>query len=228
MGSDRAAPDVAKALADPLRLAILARLLDGAAPVAELMSATGASQSNVSNHLALLRRRRLVRGARQGRQVVYRLAEPSVGQLIEALLSLGDAQTDAPRGAAPLALARTCYDHLAGRLGVAILDSLARLGAVSNPGITGVIEMGPRGRDLFGRLGVDVAGAAERRRRFAFACQDWTERRAHLGGSLGAALCRRFIEAGWVQPQQGTRAVLLTASGRRTLRRFLHLGKHSF
>ena len=211
---------VAQALADPLRLALLERLLDGPAAVAELVAATGASQPNASNHLALLRERGLVRADRQGRQVTYRLRDGTVAQLIEALAGAARARAARPRAPAPLALARTCYDHLAGRLGVRLLAALVERGALApaSPQQGTPIDPGPNAREVLGGLGVDLAAAARGRRRLALACVDWTERRPHLGGALGKALCDRFVTAGWVLRQPGTRAVLLTAAGREVLR----------
>ena len=214
------ATEVAGALADPLRFQILGQLLDGPVNVAELVAAAGASQPNVSNHLAVLRRRGLVTSERRGRQVVYRLAGPSVAQVVEALSSLA-APRSKPPVPAPIAVARTCYDHLAGRLGVVVLRGLHRTRAVGRPRADGAIDLGPDAERVFDRLGVDLAEAAAGRRRFAFACLDWTEKQAHLGGALGAAVCDAAIGRGWVVPQRGTRAVLPTSKGRAGFRRVL-------
>jgi hypothetical protein len=124
----------------------------------------------------------------------------------------------APAPPAPLAVARTCYDHLAGVLGVQILDGLFAAGALTRPDrSTGEVLVARRAVRVFEELGVDVGHAAAGRRRFAFGCRDWTERRPHLGGSLGAAICRRFFDAGWVVRPGDTRAVLLTREGREVL-----------
>jgi DNA-binding transcriptional ArsR family regulator len=211
---------VAAALADPTRLQILTRLLDGPATVADLVASTGASQPAVSNHLRLMRERRLVSARREGRNTVYRLSGPEVAHIVETLWAMGPS-TVRPRVPAPIAVARTCYDHLAGRLGVAILDGLRRTGALDGPDADGSFNLGPKGADLLASLGVDVAGAASGRRRFAYACLDWTEGQGHLGGALGAALGRRALDAGWITSQRGTRAVLVTGTGRRALRRLL-------
>ena len=213
---------VSRALGDPIRVRILARLLEGPATVADLVAHTDSTQPNVSNHLAVLRTQGLVRGERTGRQVRYRLGNASVAQLVEAIdVIAGEGDRPPPHSA--LAEARTCYDHLAGRLGVMVLEALVREGAIGRPHRDGGIDLGPRATDVFGRLAIDLDGAAKARRRFAFACLDWTERRAHLGGALGAALARRFLEGKWVQRQPGTRALLLTSVGRRGLRRALGL-----
>jgi len=131
------------------------------------------------------------------------------------------ASRETPTVPAPIAVARTCYDHLAGRLGVNLLQGLQRTGAVGRPRSDGAIDLGPNAERVFGRLGVDLAGVASARRRFAFACLDWTEKQAHLGGALGAAVCTAAVERGWILRQPGTRAVLPTTSGRDGLRRVL-------
>jgi len=212
---------VARALGDPFRLEILARLLVGQATVAEIVAATGATQSNVSNHLAILKKEGLVRGERAGRQTRYALAGAPAAQLVEALLTVSGSKKGRPAPASPLAEARSCYDHLAGRLGVDVLDGLVRAGALAPPRADGVIDLGASSSQVFGALGVDPATAARAKRRFAFGCLDWTERRAHLGGALGAALLERMLEAGWVVRRTGTRALLVTSTGRRRLRRVL-------
>ena len=217
----------AQALADPLRFAVLLRLLEGPATVTHLVGLTGASQPNVSNHLALLRSHGLVKARRQGRQAEYEIAGPKAAQAVEALSAFAAGGGRAPRAPAPLALARTCYDHLAGVLGVAVLDGLVRVGAVTKPErSSGAIRLRGHPKGALERLGVDVDGALARRRKFAYGCLDWTERRPHLGGSLGASLCSRFFEARWIRHARGTRAVLLTDDGVRTLRRVLEIPAH--
>ncbi len=212
----------ARALSDPLRFAMLVRLLQGPATVADLVTVTGASQPNVSNHLTLLRERGLVRARREGRHMEYEVGNEAVAQAVEALSALSEEPSSTPRAPAPLALARTCYDHLAGVLGVALLEALVHLGALSQPEpSTGTIRLGEASGRTFKRLGVDVDAALQARRKFAYGCLDWTERRPHLGGSLGAALCQRFLVAGWIVPTNDGRAVTLTGGGARKLREVL-------
>jgi DNA-binding transcriptional ArsR family regulator len=210
---------LAKALGDPLRVRILERLIDGPGTVTDLVTFTGSGQPNVSNHLAILREAGLVRATRTGRQMHYELAGPETAHLVEALMTIGG-PLGRPAPPSPIAEARRCYDHLAGRLGVRILDGLVEQGALARPAGDDAIDLGHGAERVFERLGVDLGRAAQaRRRRFAYACLDWTERRPHLGGALGAEVYRRLVEAGWLLPQKGTRAVLPTSSGRRTLRR---------
>jgi DNA-binding transcriptional ArsR family regulator len=219
------AVEVAAALADPVRLAVMRRLLHGPATVATFTAERGTTQSTVSNHISILRARGLVKAARQGRHVLYRVADHSVAQLVETLLSL-EGRRSHPAVPAPIAVARTCYDHLAGRLGVTLLEALWRAGAVGRPDAGGTMELGPAGPRVFASLGVDLAEPASSRRRFAYGCLDWTERKAHTGGGLGAAIFERALEAGWVVSQPGTRAVLVTTAGKRALRRLIGLRFH--
>ncbi len=217
-------------LADPLRLSVLQRLMQGGAAVSELVALIGVSQPNVSNHLAILRRRGLVRATRVGRQMVYELAHPSVAEIVESLARAAGPPPRAARDSPPIALARTCYDHLAGKLGVALFDGLVKRQAIQAPlrgargrrkvrsGL-GAVALGPRAEQVFSDLGIDLAGVREEKRQFATACLDWTEHRPHLGGALGAAIWSRFMEQGWVERRPGSRAVVLTPRGRRALAR---------
>lgn len=225
-----------QALADPLRLDILRELLGGPATVSELTALTGATQPNISNHLALLRERGLVRATREGRQMRYEVRDPAVAALIEALAVVAQApqaaRPAANRPTPPLARARLCYDHLAGQVGVALFDALVtrdaiRLaaaaatragGGAGRAGPSAAVELGPAGAALFAELNVAVDEAQREKRRFAYACVDWTERRPHLGGALGAALARAAQECGWVARQPATRAVIVTEAGWRALR----------
>ena len=232
MDSTQRAAQLAQALADPLRLTLLRHLMTGEATVAELMSISGASQSKVSNHLGLLRAQNLVDSQRQGRLMIYRIADPTVARLIEALTVLAGEPPKLSRPAATLASARTCYDHLAGSLGVAIFDALVVTDAIMPPpsigdpaklGPSGDVLLGPSANDVFGRLGIDVEAARKSRRQFAYACRDWTERRFHLGGALGAAVYQRFTEAGWVVRGQERRQLCVTTTGRSALQQLLGL-----
>lgn len=215
MNEVQRATQVAQALADPIRLTILQCLMGGPASVAELMAVTDQGQSKVSNHLAVLRDQGLVRAERNGRQMIYRLTNPSVAQLVESLAAIAGTALRRPEPSSPIAVARTCYDHLAGALGVGLFDTLAAAGAITPPEETRAdVDLGPRAADVFGSFGVDPAALRRGRRRFAFACLDWTERRFHLGGLLGAAVCDAFFAAGWLAHDTASRTVFLTPAGR--------------
>jgi hypothetical protein len=162
-----------------------------------------------------MRERGLVRASREGRQRVYELRDASVAQLVESLTAVAGAEPARYRESPPLARARTCYDHLAGRVGVALFDSLLSRGAIGGPQEPkAAVEIGPEGEEVFGGLGIDLEEVRRERRRFAYACVDWTERRPHLGGALGAALWARFVERGWVLKKPGTREVTVTDEGK--------------
>jgi DNA-binding transcriptional ArsR family regulator len=220
--------EVIQALADPLRLALLQQLMAGPGTVSELVALSGASQPNVSNHLALLRARGLVRTTRQGRASVYELRDATVAQLVESLVVLagngiGISKTEG-RTSAMLAAARTCYDHLAGRLGVTLFDALVARGALAGPPNPGQpVELGPEAHAVFGALGIDLAAVRRARRRFATGCLDWTERRPHLGGALGAAIWAASTQRGWVAREPGGRALVVTDAGRRGFQEWLRI-----
>lgn len=218
------ATTIAQALADPTRFKILERLTDGPAAVSELVSLTGEAQSKVSNHLAVLRERGMVSATRIGRQRVYEVSNPSVSQLVESLTVIAGRGPTKVEMSPSLARARTCYDHLAGRLGVAIFDALIRRRAIEQPTARyrGPVGLGPTGPAVFEHLAIDLHEVRLERRQFATACGDWSERRPHLGGALGAALWARTLERGWIVRKPGSRMVVVTEKGRRGFAK--HLG----
>ncbi|QYC43152.1 putative HTH-type transcriptional regulator YgaV [Nonomuraea coxensis DSM 45129] len=207
---------VAALIADPTRAAILTALLDGRALAAgELARIAGVSAATASAHLARLLDGRLVDVVRQGRHRYYRLSGHEVAEVLEVLARISARppvrSLRQSRQARLLEEARTCYDHLAGRAGVGLLDGLRAGGYYTGSGLTG------EGERLLTGLGVDVAGARGSRRRFAPECLDWTERRAHLGGALGAAVTDTLFERGWYRRGTVPRAVILTDEGREGL-----------
>ncbi|TYB63847.1 helix-turn-helix transcriptional regulator [Nonomuraea sp. PA05] len=207
---------VAALIADPTRAAILTALLGGRALAAgELARMAGVSAATASAHLAKLLDGRLVDVVRQGRHRYYRLAGHEIAEVLEVLARISARppvrSLRQSRQAKQLEEARTCYDHLAGRAGVGLLDRLKESGCYDGHDVT---EAGER---LLSRLGVDVAGARRSRRRFAPECLDWTERRAHLGGALGAAITEVLFERGWYRRGNVPRAVVLTDEGRQGL-----------
>jgi DNA-binding transcriptional ArsR family regulator len=218
--------EIAALAGDPARAGMLHALLDGRALTAsELARVAGVTPQTASGHLARLSAAGLVRVAKQGRHRYHRLASPAVAQMMESIMQVaaGLARpqlTVGPRDQA-LRAARTCYDHLAGTLAVALADALVGAGHVELSDDSGLVT--ESGLALLGRVGVDVAalGSAKGKRGGRLACRpclDWTERRPHLAGRLGAALCTHCLAQGWIRRVDGSRAVTVTPKGERGFR----------
>ncbi|MFJ3787684.1 ArsR/SmtB family transcription factor [Kitasatospora sp. NPDC090091] len=216
-------------LADPTRAAFCTALLDGRAWTAgELARYAGVAPSTASEHLSRLVAGGLLAEERQGRHRYVRLADPAAAALIEDLTAFAEA---ASPGRTPRTLrestrqsaearARTCYDHLAGRLGVAVSDALHDRGLVADDAGLAVTE---DGRAWLAGAGIELPARSGRAggRPLVRSCLDWTERRTHLGGVLGAALCRTALDRSWVERIGSGRALRVTADGGRTLRELL-------
>jgi DNA-binding transcriptional ArsR family regulator len=190
--------EVASVLADQSRATMCLALLDGRAwTIGELARAAGVRPSTASEHIARLREAGFVSGLRQGRHSYVRISDPQVAELIEHLAQ--HAEHRPPRGlrasmrAERLALARTCYDHLAGALGVALRSGMLRAELVDDS--SGLV-LSERGRGVLSDLGVRIP--ARGRRPMLRDCLDWTERREHFGGALPAALLVRAVEGNWL------------------------------
>jgi len=218
--------DLAGLLADRTRAAFCLALLDGRAWTAgELAAHAKVAPSTASEHLTRLIAGGLLVEQRQGRHRYVRLAGPHVAELIEDLVTqVGPVpeQTRSLRQAtasAALARGRTCYDHLAGRLGVAITDAMTQAGLLNQSGGFALTEAGISW--LTAGLGLDPAGLRAGRRPLARGCLDWTERRPHLAGLAGAQLCQRFGDNGWIRRVGSGRAVRLTPAGDAALRDLL-------
>jgi DNA-binding transcriptional ArsR family regulator len=209
--------EVAALVGNPARANILTALLNGRALTAsELAQAGGVAPQTASGHLAKLTDGRLLALAKQGRHSYYRLASPLIASMLESIMAVA---TDGParyqprwRGGDALRNARTCYDHLAGRLGVALADALVERGHIALSEDGGVVT--PRGDEFFYRFGIDLRERSRSRRPFLKPCLDWSERRTHLAGALGAALAARSFELGWIGRIRDTRAILVTPRGR--------------
>jgi DNA-binding transcriptional ArsR family regulator len=225
MDADIAA--VATLFAEPARARMLMALGDGRSlPASALAAEAGVSAQGASAHLGRLREAGLITMERAGRHRYFRLAGPDVADGLESLARLAPAVPvrslrEATRAEA-LRRARTCYDHLAGELGVAITDALVDRGALEAGGDT-TFRLGARADEVLRPLGVDLAtvAGARSRRPLVRVCVDWTERRPHLAGRLGAALQEALVGRGWVVRREGHRAVLLTAEGEEELHRRL-------
>jgi DNA-binding transcriptional ArsR family regulator len=211
--------EVAALVGDPARACILDLLTDGRAFTAgELAFAAGVGAPTASAHLGKLVEARLLTVIKQGRHRYYRLASPLVGRMLEGIMAVAAIETPqrhrprSPRDEA-MSLARTCYDHLAGRLGVALADSLIAHGRVILGDDGG--EVTDSGKVFLREWGVDFADARRRRQRvFCRPCLDWTERRPHLAGTVGAMLAVRCFDLGWIERLRDSRAVAITARGR--------------
>jgi DNA-binding transcriptional ArsR family regulator len=226
--TDASVTPAAALLADPARVAMLWALVDGRAlPAGELARAAGVSPSTASAHLGRLAAAGWVGVEDQGRHRYMRLINPDVAALLEALAVVGGPLPEIPGGSSgpsdELRLARSCYDHLAGRAGVALTEALVADGCLVEDGRTYAVT--PAGQARLGGLGIDSDAVAmearERRRYLARVCLDWSERRHHLAGALGQALLTRVLALGWFERRQGTRALVLTNAGRRALWREL-------
>lgn len=218
--------EVAALVGDPARANMLCALLGGRALNAtELAFAAGVSPQTTSGHLGKLFQAHLVVLMKQGRHRYYRLAGPHVGRMLESIMSV--ALTGPPRFQPKSKLddrlrhARTCYDHIAGLLGVALTDRLTEREFIILGDEAG--EVTPAGADFLIKLGVDLSGARTKRRLFCRPCLDWTERRPHIGGAVGAALAKRCFELKWIERQRDSRALTITPAGRRGLMEFFAL-----
>jgi DNA-binding transcriptional ArsR family regulator len=218
--SQRPDPRVAllKELSDPLRLRVVDRLGHaGPATVSRLAAELGVPLPKLSNHLRRLRNAGLVSVERDGRQAVYALADPG----LEALLPLLDRITGRVAEPVPDAAdlpSRTCYDHLAGRIGVDLFRGLRERDALRERP-DGLVDLGPAAPATFAKLGVDLDALAPGRQRLAFECLDATWRAPHLAGALGDALAAALIAKGWIDRVDGGRVIELTPAGATGLRR---------
>lgn len=208
-------------LADPTRLRVVDRLGHrGPATVSQLAGELEVPLPQLSNHLRRLRESGLVRARRSGRQAVYELADPGL-QLLLPLLDRITGHLEPPARPSR-AGSRTCYDHLAGPLGVGLYRALVDRGALRERP-DGTVGLGGTAPQALAALGVDAAGLAPGRQRLAFQCLDATERSPHLAGALGDAVAAALTSRGWVERTPGTRTVRLTAPGAAALRRTLGL-----
>jgi len=201
-------------LADPLRLRVVDRLGQrGPATVSQLAAELEVPLPQLSNHLRRLRAAGLVRVERRGRQGVYELADPGLRRLLPLLDRLtGHLAAPGDPGRPRAGASRTCYDHLAGPVGVALYRALLDHRALRERP-DGTVVPGAAAAPTLAALGVDLAGVTPGRRRLAFGCLDATERAPHLAGALGEAVAASLLDRGWVRRVPGSRAVHLTAAG---------------
>jgi DNA-binding transcriptional ArsR family regulator len=213
--------EVAALVGDPARATMVAALLDGRTLTAsELAAAARITPQTASAHLAKLTEAGVLSGARDGRHRHFRLASPTVVDMIEAIVAVALAKRPRYRPLSPQAralnAARICYDHLAGRLSVDLTDALvARNYLVLDDATAEITTAGLR---FFTRFGIELPARRSSRRHLCRPCLDWTERRPHVAGAVGAELTRRCFDLGWMERTPRSHAVTVTALGRRGFR----------
>jgi DNA-binding transcriptional ArsR family regulator len=228
MDTDLALSNIAAAIGERARARILSCLLDGRARTStELATVAGVSPSTASVHLSRLRAEHLVKVLAQGKHRYYSLQSHQVARALETLsvLASGSRRGFVPMTPHYLRSARTCYDHIAGTLGVLLHDRLRALNwfVAGRNGSHGAYDLTENGAKCLQELGIDISCVRTSRRRFAFACLDWSERRFHLGGALGAALLGYALKRRWVVREPGSRALSVTNHGRREMQTQLGL-----
>jgi len=220
--SDQALARIAGAIGEPARARMLSCLMDGHARTStELATVAQVAAATASAHLKRLLLESLVKVSKQGRHRYYSLRGPRVARVLESLSVLSAAPGAPFRATTPsrLRAARTCYDHMAGSLAVSLHDRLRALGWVRARHADALgYELTAVGAAGLATLGIDVQALRGRRRRWAFACLDWSERRPHLAGTIGAALLKLALDRKWVLRALDSRELILTSTGRRELR----------
>ncbi len=211
---------VASLIGDAARANILSALMGGHALTAgELARHAGVTAQTTSGHLAKLVDAALISLEKQGRHRYYRLASPEVAQAMQSLMVVAATGPKRHHPIGPrdegMRTARTCYDHLAGRLALALADSLSERGYVSLADGVGIVT--EKGSRFFADFGIELAADGRSKRPLCRTCLDWSERRPHLAGHLGAAILARLLELKWVVRSPGTRALEITSSGQRGL-----------
>jgi DNA-binding transcriptional ArsR family regulator len=220
--ADAAVARIAAAIGEPARARILFCLMDGHARTStELAVVAEVSPSTASVHLNRLKAERLIKVLIQGKHRIYSLEGRDVARALEGLSVLAGASHEefVPSTPGPLRAARTCYDHIAGALGVQLCDRFKALRWLEVESGNGGDSYGltPSGTKAIQALGVDVSATRKLRRRFAYACLDWSERRPHVGGALGAALLEVALKRKWVVQDLDSRALDVTTLGRREM-----------
>jgi DNA-binding transcriptional ArsR family regulator len=215
MDAEHAVSGIAAAIGEPARARMLFCLMDGHARTStELAMVAEVSPSTASVHLNRLKAEHLVTAMVQGKHHYYSLNGPNVASALEALsvLAGGARPKFVPKTPSRLRAARTCYDHIAGSVGVSLHNRFQELGWLSPD-----YELTKGGAQAFALLGIDIEAVRSLRRRFACACLDWSERRPHLGGALGAAVLAAALKKKWLTQDLDSRALALTNLGRREM-----------
>jgi DNA-binding transcriptional ArsR family regulator len=209
--------EIGALVGDPARANMLTALMNGESLTAsDLAWHAGVTPQTASGHLARMTEAELVKVTASGRHRYYRLASPRVAQMLESIFLVASDQSQ-PRRRIPSYVdtvmrdGRTCYDHLAGRLGVAVTGALVTRGCIDLEDEAAVLTR--RGHKFFDGLGVDLEAIGRKRRCFCRVCVDLTERRPHLAGAVGAALCLHCFGAGWIERVKDSRGVTVTPKG---------------
>ncbi|HTX43006.1 MAG TPA: helix-turn-helix transcriptional regulator [Acidobacteriaceae bacterium] len=216
--TDSGVAALAAAIGEPARTRMLYCLMEGQARTStELAVVSGVTPSTASVHLNRLREQKLVRVVVQGRHRYYSLAGSAVARMLEGLSVLAGARRSSfvPSTPVPLRAARTCYDHMAGALAVSLHDRFVASRWIRPARRGNGYELTREGEGSLAALGLDFEALRAARRRFAYACLDWSERRPHLGGALGAALLTIALRRKWVAQELDSRALQVTRLGRR-------------
>ncbi|SFB13648.1 transcriptional regulator, ArsR family [Collimonas sp. OK607] len=209
---------LARTIGDPTRIRMLSLLMEGRALTAkELAYGTEIKPATATAHLRQLLDDKLLDMTTQGRHKYFRLASPEVARLIESLMVFAPKRKriGPATGNDAICTARFCYDHLAGKLGTRLTEVLIERGLLNAD--DGVFSLSAQGETWFNGLGINTAELQKSRRQFAYPCLDWSERRDHLAGALGATLAKRMIELGWLTRTKNSRVVGITPEGRTAL-----------
>jgi len=215
---------VAALVGDPARASILMALMAGRALTAsELANVADVTPQTASGHLAKLVDGGILAVAKQGRHRYFRLVSPLVGRMLEGIMAVAEGRPAQAhphwRGGEELRFARICYDHLAGELAVRITDALAAQKRILLSDDGG--EVTADGQAFLGTLGIDVPSLTGQRRAFCRPCLDWSMRRPHIAGAVGAALFASFMAKGWMRPVRDSRALNITPAGRKQLKELI-------
>jgi DNA-binding transcriptional ArsR family regulator len=203
---------IAALAGDPARANMLAALLSGKALTAtELAGEAGVTAQTASSHLSKLETGGLIAGVKQGRHRYFRLADADVAEMLEKMMGVaaraGHLRARLGPGDPRMRKARVCYDHLAGEKGVALFDALESHGHIAAAGS----RLTAKGSKFMREFGIDLDALGESRRPLCRSCLDWSQRRSHLAGGLGAALLARIYALGWAKRDRTSRAVIFTS-----------------
>lgn len=217
---------IARLIGEPVRASIMWTLLDGRALTAtELAIITGTTAPNLSMHISKLVQAELLTVETQGRHRYYKFSRKEIAYAIEAMANLvlpGSTTTRSTNdNNSAIRNCRTCYDHLAGKVAVALTDSFLGEGIMTENGKT--FDLTPKGEIVFSDLGLNIEDIKKKRRSFLRPCLDWSERRYHMAGALAAALLQQMISLDWMRRQKNSRAITITSKGQKEFYRYFKL-----